>query len=115
MRTVVNDRNGLFRPKVGKTAQEHADKRDPYNRGAKHKALDGYEDDYDDLDEGFQIGDRAIYGETDDDEGEECLIKNPNGPLDLVGISVGGKYTLVPEDKLKLISEAITRMNELSK
>lgn len=62
-----------------------------------------------DLGEDFQIGDAVKYGD------EEGMVKNPKAPQDTVGITIGGKYALVPEDDLELIEESLARMRELSK
>jgi hypothetical protein len=100
--------NGVYRPKVAKSVADRAKHRDGWERDAKYKV--GVEDiDMDDIEEGFQHGDSVTF------KGKEALVKTPHAPLGMVGITLDGKYALVPEDQLELVAESLARMIELSK
>ena len=97
--------NPQFRGKAtSKTAAERVKKGDGWDREAKHKGRRDHDDPTT-----FQLGDDIEY------EGKEGIVKNPNGPEDLIGITVDGEYSLVPADKLKIIEESLQRLRELSK
>lgn len=108
-----------FRPRVAKSAYDRAKQRDTFERGAKYRAspLDDFEDDI--VEEDLQIGDNVEY--VGDDEklkkelkGKTGLVKNPLGPAGLVGTVFDGIFSLIPEDKLKIIEENLTQMRRLT-
>jgi hypothetical protein len=104
----VRDPKGIYREKTAKSTAEREDQRDPFSRNAKYKA--GVEDfDMSDIEEGFQFGDPVEH------KGQKGKVKVPNGPMNMVGITIDGEYALVPEDELKLLTESLARMIELSK
>lgn len=84
-----------FRPRVEKTAKEKAEIQSGGTRKAKHKKV-------------FQLGDTVEY------QGDEAVVKNPNGPDDLVGISIDGVYTLAHADQLEMLEESLRKMREIS-
>jgi hypothetical protein len=119
----VRNPQGPFREKTAKSDAERADQRDRFSRNAKYKAsVEDFDMTDDDLEEGFQHGDEVNVEVTGTDEAgkktkttKTGMVKNPKAPLGMVGITVDGKYALVPEDELTLVEEALARMIELSK
>lgn len=110
--------NGQFRPKVAKSASDRAKQRDGWERVAKYKTTALA---VDDLEESFQIGDEVTVPVETEKDGKKTtvtkkgMVKNPKAPLGMVGLTIDGQYTLVHEDKVKLIAESLARMIELSK
>ncbi len=100
MAGALSDRK--YHQRVAKSGKERAEQKDTWDRGAKHK---GHRDGGPDL----QLGDTIEY------ENKEGIVKTPNGPADLVGVSIDGAYRLLPAEKLKRIEESLERMRELSK
>jgi hypothetical protein len=96
--------NGAFKPKRAKSTEEREDQRDQWSRNGKYKNRGEA------MDESYQIGDTVKLK-----NGKEGMIKNPNGPLNMLGISVDGKYGLIDEDDIECLAECFARLHELSK
>lgn len=112
-------RKAEFRPRVAKNVYDRAKQRDPFERGAKYPVspLDDLEDDI--VEEDLQIGDNVEYVGDDKKlkkelKGKTGLVKNPLGPAGLVGTVFDGIFTLIPEDKLKIIEENLMQMRRLT-
>jgi hypothetical protein len=53
-------------------------------------------------------------GDTVDVSGEEGIVKEPNAPRGLLGIAINGKYSLVEPEDVKLVTETMNRLRQLS-
>ncbi len=110
-------RDPSLRARRGKSTEERADQRDQWSRNAKYKKNDPIVEA-----SKFQIGDdvkvpvdkKKKKGEKREKGHDEGMVKTPNGPADLVGVTVDGKYCLYHEDELTLIQESLQRLWDLS-
>jgi hypothetical protein len=84
-----------YQPRVVISEKEKKKTQDGWNRKAKHKKV-------------FQLGDTVEF------DGKEAIVKNPNGPDDMIGIAVDGAYTLVQADTLSMLEETIQKMRNLT-
>ena len=131
-----------YRKKVAKSTKEKAEKRDVWNRDAKHKKYDSLEEaslnhgDNVEIISGplMKVLARAeqLRKQKAEEAGEapeetkadananakkelayKAVVKQPNGPGTTVGISLDGEYHLVDEDDVKLITEAFDDLLEM--
>lgn len=70
----------------------------------------------------FQVGDRVkVKVKVEDNNGKtkvedkEGIVKEPNAPRGLLGITVDGKYSLVEPQHATIIEESLSRMRKLAR
>lgn len=105
----------MFREKVSKNSADRMEQRDRFSRKAKHKAIpeEVYMDE--DQEQTIQIGDTVSV------DGREGMVKDPDAPYGMIGVSFDGTYELVDPnggskiDLVRQIDEALEDMSRLSK
>lgn len=83
-----------YRKKVEKSAKEKSEVRDGWNRKGKHRKT-------------FQIGDTVEYLD------KNAIVKKPNGPENMVGITQDGVYHLAHQEEISMLEESVNRMFQL--
>jgi hypothetical protein len=129
-----------YRKKVAKSTKEKAEKRDGWNRDAKHKKFDSLEEASLSHGDNVEIisgplmkvlaraeqlrkkkaeeADETVEAKPEEKSEKKKLdykavVKQPDGPANTVGISLDGEYHLVDEDDVRLITEAFDDLLEM--
>ena len=99
--------NPLFKQRIVENQEKT---KDSWSRKAKHpkKKEEDLDVSNEPSDTIFQLGDNVRF------DGKDGIVKVPNGPLDMVGITTDGEYLLLDPSELEIIEENISRMRKLS-
>lgn len=84
--------SGKYKSRIEKSKQEKEQRKDTWNKKAKHKNKK--------LEENFVVGDEVVYN------GSKGVIKIVNGPLDTMGIVVNGELKMVDKNNIKSMQES---------